>query len=105
MIIKSNDNKEKWQSIVEAQISSGQTQIKWCDEQNVSIHKFRYWKRRLNEKQELSEGSNGFVAIKPTTVSKTSKMRINIGKATIEIDEEVDPMFLSSVVKVLSDHV
>ena len=105
MNIEPNENQKRWQTIIESQIASGQPQVKWCEEHDVNIHNFRYWKRRLKEDQEAPISSTGFVAITPKTSSKPSKLRITIGKAAIEINEEVDPIFLRSIVQVLSDHV
>ncbi|ABR47948.1 hypothetical protein Amet_1776 [Alkaliphilus metalliredigens QYMF] len=78
MTIKSSENKEKWKLHINSQLSSGQTQIQWCEEQSVNIHSFRYWKNRLQIKPEQSKESTGFVAIKPVTLQKVSKMRIRI---------------------------
>ncbi|ABR46356.1 hypothetical protein Amet_0115 [Alkaliphilus metalliredigens QYMF] len=103
--MKSSENKEKWQLHINSQLSSGQTQIQWCEEQGVKIHSFRYWKNRLQIKPEQAKESTGFVAIKPVTLQKVSKMRIRIGKATVEIDDDVDPILLTSVIRVLTDYV
>lgn len=105
MNIEPNENHKKWQTIIESQIASGQPQIKWCEAHDVKIHTFRYWKRRLKEKLDAPSSNTGFVAISPKANQETSKLRITIGKATIEINDEVDPIFLSSIVQVLSDHV
>ena len=105
MNIEPNENQKRWQTIIESQIASGEPQIKWCEEHDVNIHNFRYWKRRLKQEQEAPTSNTGFVAISPKANQASSKLRITIGKATIEINDEVDPIFLSSIVQVLSDHV
>ena len=56
MNIEPNENQKRWQTIIEYQIASGQPQIKWCEEHDVNIHNFRYWKRRF-----VSHGDGSFV--------------------------------------------
>ena len=103
--IDTNENYKKWQTIIASQASSGQTQKEWCDENDVNINNLQYWKRRLKNDQELSTPKEGFVAMVPKANKHSSKLRITIGKATINIEDDVNPSLLNVIVEVLSHHV
>ncbi len=40
-------NLKKWTEIVEECRNSGQTAVKWCDENNVNIKTYYYWQRKV----------------------------------------------------------
>ena len=77
------------------------TQIKWCQENNVNIHNFKYWKTRINKIEADTKSKNGFVAIKPTMFQENTSIKLNIGPATIHIDASTNLDLLNDVVKVL----
>ncbi len=45
-------NQQYWKQVMEDQGSSGLTQAIWCERNNVNIHNFRYWKRRLKDEED-----------------------------------------------------
>jgi len=51
-------NQQYWQQVMEDQGSSGLTQVVWCQKNNVSIHNFRYWKRRLRDVENLDANNS-----------------------------------------------
>jgi hypothetical protein len=105
VFINSKETIEEWQAHIEQQLASGKTQLQWCEENGIKVYKFRYWKKRLMSKLDPDNDNINFVGIKPAAVPRSSKMRISIGNATIEIDDDVNPVALSTVIKVLSDYV
>lgn len=46
-------NQQYWKQVMEDQGSSGLTQAIWCEKNNVNIHNFRYWKRRLKDEEDF----------------------------------------------------
>ena len=99
--MKKEANQHKWQTLLESQMSSGQTQVQWCAENSVNIHNFRYWKHRLCTIQTDTENpSIGFVSIKPAQTSSGS-MRITVGAAMIEVNNSVNLSLLEDVLQVL----
>ena len=42
-------NLAKWTALFHEQASSGLTVKNWCDQNNISIHKYNYWKRMVKE--------------------------------------------------------
>lgn len=106
-------NPDYWQQQLSNQISSGLSQTQWCEQNNINIHNFRYWKNRLSsKKQKASCESNqtkwALVTSSERVVfddSKAPSLRIHIGKALIEVSEGFDHNILSDVVTVLMKHV
>ena len=37
-----------WQQQLTNQNLSGLTQAQWCEQNNINIHNFRYWRNRLS---------------------------------------------------------
>ncbi len=94
--------RKKWQEIIESQKKSGISQIKWCEENNVNIHNFRYWVSRLNaSKQPAQTGAPVWASVTPKTKA-TSSIKVSIGCSIIELDENFNPEVLDKIMKVLS---
>lgn len=103
--MKKEMNQNKWQTLLESQMTSGQTQVQWCAENNINIHNFRYWKHRLSMTQTTRRNSSvGFVSIKPAQTS-TNSMRITVGAAMIEVKDSVNLSLLDDVIQVLMRYV
>lgn len=107
-------NSEYWQQIVSDQISSGLTQHEWCEQNNVNIHNFRYWKRRIiSETKQLQTADQTETKWAIITSSESdvddnnikSTLCIHIGKAVVEVNPGFDPESLSAVLAVLMKHV
>lgn len=95
------ENRAKWQDIINEQTASDQTQARWCAENDINIHNFRYWKSRLSSENEEMAGSDfGFVSLRPT-IKPSKAVTIRIGSAAIEVDDAVNLSLLENVVKVL----
>ena len=39
----------EWATRIQEQVASGLTAKDWCQQHNLSIHKYKYWKRLLKE--------------------------------------------------------
>lgn len=107
-------NAEYWQQIVSDQNSSGLTQHVWCEQNNVNIHNFRYWKRRLVSESKYSQIVNQtetkwaiISSSESDSAQKNSKstLCIHIGKAVVDVSPGFDPENLSVVLSVLMKHV
>lgn len=45
------ENKElryKWEARIASYKSSGQTQAKWCEANQISMHQFKYWYKKIS---------------------------------------------------------
>jgi len=107
-----NANPEYWQQILSDQSASGLTQVQWCNQKNVNIHNFRYWKGRLTAApitENESDDTKWALITKPKTKDPQdqdeSVIRIRIGKATVDVAADVDLDALASVISVLMQHV
>jgi len=43
-----------WEDRIEKQLVSGLTQRQWCNENNLALSAFRYWKLRINKENRKS---------------------------------------------------
>lgn len=106
-------NPECWEQILSEQISSGLTQIKWCEQNSINIHKFRYWKRRLSlnpsAEADPNEGKWALIAPKAKSIPNNSHgescIQIQIGQATVTVTEQVNFDTLSDVISLLMKYV
>lgn len=51
-------NLEYWEQVIADQTNSGLTQSKWCEQSDVNIHNFRYWKSRLKHDENSNHTSS-----------------------------------------------
>lgn len=58
-----------WQSHIEAWQSSGLTQAAYCKENDLIIHRFGYWKRKLLDTPLVTPEPDGFVTLNPVVVT------------------------------------
>ena len=107
-------NSEYWQQVVLDQSSSGLTQHEWCEQNNVNIHNFRYWKRRLESEpksihavDQLETKWAIITSSEPAIVEHNIKptLCIHVGKALVDVSPGFDPESLSTVLSVLMKHV
>ena len=78
-----------------------QTQAQWCAENDVNIHTFRYWKKRLGETIDQKQSDTlGFVSLKPA-IRKGHSVTVRIGAACIDISDATNLSLLENVVEVL----
>ena len=97
-------NKEKWTTIVEAQQSSGQTQKAWCQENQVNIHKFNYWKKRLTTKSTqdaTSEPIGTFEWANVVVENFSSEIEIEVGSVRIHLKSNFDEDLLKKLIRTL----
>jgi hypothetical protein len=99
--ISSNENQLIWEERLSEQGSSGLTQQQWCEENNINLHNFRYWKRRLSTIHQEASIPQRFVAISSISSQAKTPLQISIGKLSVEIREGVDLSLLDDVIKVL----
>lgn len=99
-----------WERRIEDYRTSKLTAVQWAEENNLSVHKLRYYINKTNKekKQNISNDPKEtqwvqIIVEESINNLQTSKpLTIIIGKARIEIDSFFDENILESVVKVLS---
>lgn len=100
-------NRQKWTEIISTQESSGMHQKSWCEANNINIHNFRYWKRRLKEMKYISETTESlWVALTQgsSTVANEGSLSVKVGNAHIEVNGSTCMLTLEKVLQVLMKH-
>lgn len=85
--------RKKWEQRISDYKESGLTQTKWCEANDVSIHQFKYWSRKIKDYQIMSKANNQWVPViieDPEPVDDES-LRIKIGVASIELKSGFNP--------------
>lgn len=104
-----------WAKRITEQMVSGERATKWCTQRNLSIHSFRYWRKRLEALPrngaetirwlELVPDSSATLPRKPTPSvpvhELVAALIIRIGGAAIEVRKGFDPDLLRDVVQAL----
>jgi hypothetical protein len=94
----------EWERRIAVFRTSGQTQSKWCQVNNLSLHQLRYWLKKI----ELTTKSGAEPATKWIPVSMeeiplepNETLQIKVGQASIEVKPGFNPSLLADVVRTL----
>jgi len=90
---------KEWEPRVAEFRASGLSARKWCEANEISEHKLRYWISRLSEWPQSVDWARVDVADSRTFHSSIS---INIGVASIEVYRGFDPDLLLEVLDVVT---
>lgn len=98
--------RKEWEQRISDYIASGQSQAKWCEENEISYHQFGYWKKRLKD-QSTEKTNNSWVPViveEPKT-ARCESLLIKVGSVSIEVNAGFNSTLLTEVIKVLKEHV
>ena len=95
-------NKEErithWRTVIKKHATSGLSAAAFCREQDISIHQFRWWKRRFRKDDSQSKES-GFFQLVPFSKSQHSGIRIHLNNGVfIEVEQGFNPHTLRGVI-------
>ena len=99
-----------WLECIKAYHSSNMSAVKWCKENNISVHILRKWITKIN-KENKNSVSKDWVPVDVSSESKennenpskySSSISINIGSASIDVPSDFDPKALETIVEILS---
>lgn len=113
--MKRTSNSQYWEQVIADQTNSGLTQVKWCEQNDVNIHNFRYWKSRIKGNKHSNDTplkptwmlvtkSSAAPTIKPSE-SETGQIDLKVGKVKMTLRNSVDSNLLSNVLEVLMQYV
>jgi hypothetical protein len=93
----------EWEQRIANFLSSGQSASKWCAANEISIHQFWYWKRRLKAIDDTVKDPSKWLSLEMDDSIEESKSKIvvKMGQASIEVGHGFDPKLLVDVVKAL----
>ena len=97
-------NQEKWASIIATQQSSGKNQKSWCLENEVNIHNFVYWKKRLADKpssEKSQEPLEQFEWANVVVAEASSDIVIEVGSVRIHLKSNFDEHLLKKLIRTL----
>lgn len=102
-------NLKKWTQIVEECRNSGQTAKAWCEENNINIKTYYYWKRRVcNAVYNELAIANGNKAVPVFTEVKIAKGRsldvaitLNINNISLEIHNGAEERVIAQTLRLL----
>ncbi|WP_422487372.1 IS66 family insertion sequence element accessory protein TnpA [Gudongella sp. DL1XJH-153] len=111
-------NQQYWKQVMEDQGSSGLTQAIWCEKNNVNIHNFRYWKRRLRDEEDSdannpdpqwalvtnSPGAHKVIEDSSLPLASKTGAVIKSGKLSVEFTGPVNIETLTRVMEFLISH-
>lgn len=106
-LIKSKQaNKQTWASTIQEQQISGKTQKAWCHENNVNVHNFAYWKKRLSStsiQETTFESGSAFewASVIVENNTRASRLEIKVGAVSIYLESDYDEQLLVKLIKTL----
>ena len=108
------DLAQTWRQRLNECAHSGKSVVDWCYFNQVSVHQYYYWKRRLTDpRPQAAAVSVGYsaappqwlpVAVEPAApISATpTGVSVRLGRVSIEVSADFDPTTLRAVVVALS---
>ncbi len=87
-----SDLRNEWEQRIANFASSGQSASKWCAANEISIHQFWYWKKRLKTTQDNFSDSSIWLAFEMDGAIEDSKPKlvVKVGQASLEIKDGFD---------------
>ena len=67
-----------WHNQIEAWQSSGQTQQAYCKTNELSYHRFGYWRRKFRQRSQEAQSrkGSGFVPVTPSATSQSTGLSL-----------------------------
>ena len=99
-----------WRKLLADCASSGKTVVYWCSLNNVSIHRYYYWKRKLADQDRQSTTEPTFLPVEIVETAPTvsaplppTGVTLHIAGVAIDLAPHFDPAILRAVVVALAD--
>ncbi|WP_273125642.1 IS66 family insertion sequence element accessory protein TnpA [Bacillus weihaiensis] len=101
--MKRSDLRVEWEQRIANFKASGQSATKWCDTNEVSVHQFWYWKKKLKTTEDTFKDSSQWVALEmdDSMEDSHSKIVIHVGHVALEVKHGFDQKLLVDVVRTL----
>jgi hypothetical protein len=95
--------RKEWKRLIASYRASGQTQAKWCEANNLKLHQFKYWLKRIEGSTPKSAPAASFtpVVIEEPTLRLDDTLQVKIGEVSIEVKPGFNPSLLAEVVRTL----
>src|SRR3954469_21485175 len=82
--------RREWEQRIADYKLSGQSQAKWCESNDISIHQFRYWMKRIKDQDQDQHNVNTKnswvpVVIEDLKPTLSESLQIKVGSVSIEV--------------------
>jgi hypothetical protein len=98
-----NELKKEWEARIADFKASGKSGATWCTANNVNIHQFYYWVKKLKSSNSADIQSPKWYSLEISTQSQdpTNNLLIRVGEVTIEVKPDYNPDLLLNVIRTL----
>lgn len=78
--MSTTNNQDYWQQHITAWQTSGQSGAAFCREQNLSYHRFCYWRQKLAppRRTEAAPSLSGFAKVVPTSIPAMGELHVSL---------------------------
>jgi hypothetical protein len=95
--------RKEWEGRIAVFKASGQTQSKWCAANDLKLHQFKYWLKRIEDSNSTQNNSTQWTSV---TIDEAAKavdeaLQVKVGQASIEVKPGFNPTLLADVVRTL----
>lgn len=98
--------RKEWERRIAEYKTSGQSQVKWCEANGLSIHQFRYWMKRIRNQHDENIGNSWIpVVIEDLKPAQSESLLVKVGSVSVEVNPGFNPSLLVEVIKVLKENV
>ncbi len=96
------EKRNLWEDRLAAFEESDQPATKWCQENEINLHSFRYWKKKLRSELSTQSLTNWVsVEVEESCYVGNAQLSIQVGRASIEVPENFNQNHLANVLKVV----
>jgi hypothetical protein len=94
---------KEWERRIALYKTSGLTQSKWCEINEISIHQLKYWLYKIDSSDSSQKSNNKWIpiALEESDEQQNETLNIKVGSASIEVKPGFNPKLLAEVVKAL----
>lgn len=99
------DLQAEWENRIAAFRASGQTQSNWCRANDLSLHKLRYWLKKLENRNSEHSPTHATkwipIAFEESLQDLNESLQIKVGQVSIEVKPGFNPSLLAEVIRTI----
>lgn len=101
--MKRSDLRVEWEKRIANYMTSGLSASNWCAANEVNIHQFWYWKKKLKTTEDTSNTPSQWITLEmdETMTDSQSNIVVHVGHVALEVKQGFDPQLLVDVVRTL----
>lgn len=100
------EDRKLWTNRIKNHRASGLTAVKWDEENNISVHKLRYYINKFNKEKKQESKESKWISIvpeKPIVENKSeSPLKVIIENVIIEVTSGFNEDTFQSIISILS---